>query len=60
MRVVLNVRKQLPGGTLGDLEEVEYKVPTFSETIAELDARKMAHAEGYVWRGTVSVEPISK
>lgn len=60
LRVVLNVRKQLADGKLGELQEVVYTVPTFSETVAELDARNRAKTEGYVWRGTVSIEPTSK
>jgi hypothetical protein len=60
MRVVLNVRKMLPGGELGELEELAITVPTFSETAAEMEARAQAKAQGYAWRGTVSVEPISK
>lgn len=59
MRVTLNVRKVLKGGSLGDLEEVVYDIPTFSESLAEHQARTRAKNDGYTWRGTVSIESLS-
>lgn len=54
--VTLNVRK-IEGCTLGDLVELEFPIGTISELDAEIKAKAMAKSEGYVWRGTVSIEP---
>jgi hypothetical protein len=57
LRVVLNVRYQNADGTLGDLEEKHYDISTISSAVAEVAARSEAKKDGYVWRGTVSIEP---
>lgn len=54
--VLLNVRKW-DGHQMGDLIELEFPVNTISELEAEIEAKRQAKAEGYIWRGTVSIEP---
>lgn len=53
--VKLNVRRASEGNT-GDLLTVSYTVDTISETQAEIEAKKLAKADGYMWRGTVSIK----
>lgn len=57
LRVVMNVRYQSADGTLGDLEEKHYDISTISSEVAEMAVRAEAKKDGYVWRGTVSIEP---
>lgn len=58
MRVVLNLRRKYADGSLGELIEQHYDIATFGETAAEHEARAQARADGFAWRGTVSVEPL--
>ena len=57
LRVLLNVRFQNADGTLGDLDEKHYDISTISCAVAEVAARAEAKKDGYIWRGTVSIEP---
>lgn len=52
--VVLNVRR-ISEGMHGELLEREYPVDTVSEQIAEFQAKALAKAEGFIWRGTVDI-----
>jgi len=52
--VVLNVR-YIRGADMGKLVQREYSVETLSETVAELEAIRLAKEAGYIWRGTVEI-----
>lgn len=64
-RVVLLVRPSRPvplaewSGSTADWarqeSQVEYQVPTISGLIAEIEARKLAKANGWLWQKTVAI-----
>ena len=53
--VVIEVRSAIER-VWGDLQKVGYHVEAMSDTDAELQAIKLARAEGYVWVNTVSIK----
>lgn len=53
--VVIEVRTAVER-VWGDLKQVGYHVVAMSDTDAELQAIKLAKADGYVWANTISIK----